>query len=107
MSQQLQSVGPVSCAKVMAVLYGAIGLLMGAIFFLVFSVAGIFGSSSQVSENAGPLRFVLGAGSIVFFPICCAILGAIGGLIVAGSTTLSQNHTGASRSNYGRATLSS
>ena len=94
MSQQLQSVGPVSCAKVMAVLYGAIGLLMGAIFFLVFSVAGIFGSSSQLSENAGPLGFVLGAGSIVFFPICYAILGAIGGLIVAGLYNVIAKYTG-------------
>jgi Transmembrane domain of unknown function (DUF3566) len=94
MSQQLQSVGPVSCAKVLAVLYGAVGLLMGAIFFLAFSVAGIFGSSSQISENAGPLRFVLGAGSIVFFPICYAILGAIGGLIVAWLYNVIAKYTG-------------
>jgi len=94
MSQQLQSVGPVSCAKVLAVLYGAIGLLLGAIFFLVFSVAGIAGSSSQFSNNAGPLGFMLGAGSIIFFPIFYAILGAIGGLIVAALYNVIAKYTG-------------
>jgi hypothetical protein len=94
MSQQLRSVDAVSCAKVMGVLYAIFGLVMGIVFFLLFTVVGIFGSSSEFATHAGPLGFVLGAGSIVFFPICYGILGAIAGLIGSALYNVVAKYTG-------------
>ena len=95
MSQQLKSVGPVSCAKVSAVLYGILGLLMGIVFSVVFTVAGFARSSSpELQGQMGPLGFMLGAGSIVFFPILYAVIGAIGGLIAAALYNVVAKYTG-------------
>ena len=97
MSQQLRNVDAVSCAKVMGVLYAIFGLVMGVVFFLVFTLAGIAGNSSEYFAgrmHAGPLGFVLGAGSIVFFPICYGILGALSGLIGAALYNVVAKYTG-------------
>src|SRR5690242_16580420 len=94
MSQQLKSVGAVSCAKVSAVVYGILGLLLGIVFSVVFTVAGFAGNSSEVSNRMGPLGFLLGASSIIFFPILYAMIGAIGGLIAAALYNVVAKYTG-------------
>ena len=97
MSQQaLRSVGAVSCAKVFAVMYGFVGIFIGAVFSLVFLVTGMAAGSSELQggPQSGVLGLILGVGSIVFFPICYALLGAIGGLIMAGFYNFIPKYTG-------------
>lgn len=66
-------VGPLSCARVAAVLYGGLGLVLGAIFSLV-SLAG-----AAVSGDAdGPaLGMVFGIAAIVVLPLLYAALGFV------------------------------
>jgi hypothetical protein len=95
MSQQLRSVGPVSVAKVMAVLYAIFGLLIGAVLSLVFSFASIAGSAGfPGGTRSGPMGLLFGVGSIIFLPILYAIFGAIGGLIAAGLYNIVAKYTG-------------
>ena len=72
-------VGPMSCAKIAAVLYGIMGLFFGAIFSLV-AAAGAFSAGAE-DTRLFPMMF--GAASIVVFPIMYACLGFVGSLIVA------------------------
>lgn len=85
MTQQLRSVAAVSCAKVFAILYGFIGLVMGVLFSMFFLFAEAIGRSSAFPSGPGrgAAGLLLGVGSIIFFPICYAVFGAIGGLIMA------------------------
>jgi len=79
----LKRIGALSCAKVTAVLYGVIGLIIGffvSLFSLLISAVG-----STFSESSGSwFGALFGIGSIIFFPIFYAALGFIGGLIMAG-----------------------
>ena len=72
-------VGPLSCAKIAAALYGVMGLIMGAIFSAV-AAAGAF---SGAPDNVTIFPMVFGAASIVFFPILYACFGFVGSLIAA------------------------
>jgi len=75
----IRRVGPLSAAKIAATLYAVIGLIVGAIFSLI-GVAGVFG---QQSSETFPFAPMIGAGSIVVFPIMYACIGFIGALIGA------------------------
>ena len=97
MSQQaLRSVGAVSCAKVFAVMYGFVGILIGAVFSLVFLFTGMAAGSDGLpgGMQSPVLSLFLGVGSILFFPICYALLGALGGLIMSGLYNLIAKYTG-------------
>jgi hypothetical protein len=85
MTQQLRSVDAASCAKVLAILYGILGLLIGTMISLFFFLATVIGRSSPIPNEVGgrALGLVFGVGSIIFFPIFYAVIGAVGGLIVA------------------------
>ncbi|NMC44118.1 MAG: hypothetical protein GYA46_09390 [candidate division Zixibacteria bacterium] len=76
----LRRIGPFSCAKVSAVLYLIIGLIVGAIFSLISLMVSSIGGDSEIS---GMMGMLFGVGSIIFFPIIYAIAGFIGGLIMA------------------------
>ena len=75
----VKRVGPVSCAKIAGTLYAVLGLFMGAIFSLVAVVTGF---SSQAS-GAGAFGTVIGAGSIIFFPILYGGMGFVFTLVFA------------------------
>jgi len=71
----IRRVSPMSCAKIMGVLYAVIGLVIGGIFSLVAMAAGSLGG-----RNAFPFPMagaLMGAGAIVVLPICYGLLGAI------------------------------
>lgn len=74
---QLKSVGAFSVAKLFAIMYAVLGLLIGACFSLIAMVG------AAASEDFGPFGALLGVGAIVAFPIIYGIAGAIGGLIMA------------------------
>ena len=75
----IKSVGAVSCAKVAAVLYGGMGLIVGALISLV-SLAGGFASTDAGGAVFGVL---FGMGAIVLLPILYAVLGFVVTLIGA------------------------
>lgn len=75
----IKRVGPVSCAKVSAVLYALIGLIIGAIFSLIALVGG---AMTDTGSGMG-LGAVMGVGAIVALPILYACLGFVGTLIAA------------------------
>jgi hypothetical protein len=78
--QQIRRIGPLSLAKVLGVLYAAIGLVIGAILALAGLVgAGLNGSA----EAGGPLiGLTFGVGAIVFLPLLYGVLGVVLGLVI-------------------------
>ena len=89
--QSIQRVDPISAMKVCAVLYAVIGLVAGAIFSLV-GMAGLMARSNP--ELPAAFGLIFGAAAIIILPICYAIFGAIGGLIMAAIYNLVARYTG-------------
>jgi hypothetical protein len=81
----IRRVNPMSCAKVMGVIYAAIGLLIGLGFsllgFLIGSNAGSLGHDTPFGGAA--LGAMFGVGAIVAMPILYGIMGVIGGALGA------------------------
>jgi hypothetical protein len=78
---ELKEIGPVSCAKVLGLFYGGIGLIAGAIIGL-FAVAGA--ALGHGNNYGNPfLGTLFGMGAIVFLPLLYGTLGVIVGLIVS------------------------
>ena len=75
----LKRIGPVSCAKVVGTLYAILGIVIGVIVSLAVLAGGI---ASNVSRNAA-LGTIIGAGSVVFFPILYGVIGFVASLIGA------------------------
>jgi hypothetical protein len=78
----LRRIEPLSLAKVAAVLYGGLGLIIGAVVSLVALVGSTFAAAAEES----PVPFVgaiLGVGAIVIFPLLYAFFGFLGGLIMS------------------------
>jgi hypothetical protein len=89
----IKRVGPLSVAKIAAVLYAGIGLLVGAVFALI-GMAGLasrMGSDNPGSAFLGPL---FGVGAIVILPVCYGIGGFIIALIMAAIFNLAAGITG-------------
>ena len=78
----IKRIGALSLAKIAAVLYAGIGLLIGAVFALV----GMAGFASQMGGAGSALPFggmLFGVGAIVILPICYGVMGFIFTLIGA------------------------
>ena len=77
----IQRIDPGSLAKVLGVLYAVLGVIGGVLFALM----GAMGFGIGRIPGAGGLGMGLGFGiaAIVIFPICYAVLGFVGGWIVA------------------------
>ncbi|HXN24374.1 MAG TPA: DUF3566 domain-containing protein [Candidatus Dormibacteraeota bacterium] len=66
---------PLSVMKIAAVCYAGVGLLEGVLFSVIFSILPIVGPpQAKMPQFFGPL---LGAFSILVFPILFAIIGGI------------------------------
>ncbi|MFT3806786.1 hypothetical protein [Arenimonas sp.] len=82
----VKRVGALSLGKLMGLMYGGIGLLVGAIFGLVSMVGGMAGLAAQEgAEGAAGAGFMAGLGlaAVVIFPIMYGLMGFIGGLLSA------------------------
>ena len=77
----ITKVNPLSVAKVAAVLYAGMGLLIGALFSLI-GMAGL-GAALGDQEGGRFMGAIFGVGAIVIMPICYAIFGFIGSFIFA------------------------
>ena len=75
----IKRVGPLSCAKVVGILYVFVGLVLGGIFSLL-AIAGAFASDTSQAPFIG---MFVGVGSIIFFPILYGCMGFLSALIGA------------------------
>jgi hypothetical protein len=89
----IKGVGALSVAKIAAVLYAGIGLLIGVVFALI----GTAGFASQLSGPDSNVPFVgmlFGVGAIIILPICYGLMGFIFTLIGATIFNMAARLTG-------------
>ena len=78
----IRRISPMSCAKISGLVYGLIGLLIGACFSLAMMTIGSLAAADD--EPAGAFFGMLfGAGAIVIAPMAYGVLGFIGGGLTA------------------------
>ena len=77
----ITKVNALSVAKVAAVLYAGMGLLIGALFSLIGMIG--VGAALSGQEGAGFLSMLFGVGAIIVMPICYGIIGFIVSFISA------------------------
>jgi hypothetical protein len=73
----IKSVGVLSVAKIMGMIYGCIGLVFAPMFLLI----GLMGSA--LGQRNSPLAGIFGVGFAVLMPVFYGVLGFIAGLIGA------------------------
>jgi len=80
--KKIKRFDPISVMKIAAICYAVLGLLEGIFIAVIFSTAGLAGSSegSNIPRFLAPIFSVF---AIFIFPILFAILGAIGGALGA------------------------
>ena len=72
----VKRIKPLSAMKMGGILYGILGLLIGAIFS-VLALSGVFSSPLTGSGMPGGLPVVFGALAVVILPILYGVLGAV------------------------------
>ena len=75
MVTRINNINPVQLGKVYAVLYAILGLIFGVFFGIASSISG----GAMAASGIGNFGWL----SIIIFPICYAIAGFIGGIILA------------------------
>ena len=76
----IQSIGVVSCAKVLGVVYAALGLLLVP-FFLVAMLVGAFAGKSPADHLADAIAIIVGLVLMVLVPVLYGAMGfAMGAL---------------------------
>ena len=78
----LKSIGVLSAAKIVGVMYAVMGLIMGLVFAGLFSMIPAMAPSGQ-DQIPSWIAPMFGVGSIVILPIMYGIMGFIGGAIGA------------------------
>jgi hypothetical protein len=73
----IKSVGVLSFAKIMGMIYGCMGLIFAPFFLLI----GLLGSA--IGQQNSPLAGIFGVGFAVFMPVLYGVIGFIMGLIGA------------------------
>lgn len=75
----LKRVGPLSVAKIAAVLYALMGFLFGA----CLSVFSLISGMVRPQESAGPLANAFGVGAVIWMPFFYGSIGFVGSLVTA------------------------
>src|SRR5262245_57649514 len=78
----LKSIGVMSAAKVVGVLYAVMGLLLGLVFGALFSLIPAMATGRE-GDVPGWLAPMFGFGAIIFMPVLYGICGFVGGAIAA------------------------
>lgn len=89
----VRRIEPLSLARTVALIYGGIGLLVGALVSLAAAVGSAFAALAEQS----PVPFaglIFGVGAIVLFPLLYAFFAFLGGLIVAALYNLAARWSG-------------
>jgi len=74
----IKSVDALSAGKVMACLYGLLGVIVG----LFFTLAAILGAAIGEGQG-GPIAVLFGLGASFFVPVFYGVIGFLGGVISA------------------------
>jgi len=91
---QLKRIGPLSCARMAAVLYAALGLIVG-FFVSVAALLGMaLGSVVEGEPGAALIGLLFGIGAIVLLPIVYGLLGFVCALVGAALYNLVARLTG-------------
>lgn len=77
----LRRIGVLSLAKVLAVIYAGIGLVVGGMLSMFAVLGGIAGASRDAAS--GVVGLLIGVGAIFFAPIFYGVMGFLGGLLTA------------------------
>jgi len=84
-----------SLAKVMGMIYGGIGLVIGLIFSFFALLGAAFGTALQDSSGPEAIFGVLfGVGAVILFPILYGLLGFLGGLLTSALYNLAARTVG-------------
>ena len=75
----IKRIGPLSVAKLSAVLYAVVGLVLGG----VFSLVGLAGGFASEAPGAAGIGAVVGVAAIVVFPILYGVMGFVITLLTA------------------------
>ena len=73
----IKSVGVLSVAKIMGLMYACLGLIFAPLFLLIGLLA------SAAGQHNNPLAGIFSIGFAVFFPVLYGVIGFIAGLIGA------------------------
>jgi hypothetical protein len=77
----LKRIGPLSLAKVSAVIYAIIGFIVGCVFALISLIGGAV--SQQFGGRGGGFGAIFGVGAVILFPIMYGVFAFIASLISA------------------------
>ncbi len=78
----IKRIGPLSCAKIVGLLYAFLGFLAGLLLAL-FSLVGGLAASHASHAAAGPFAALFGVAGIILFPLIYGALGFVIALISA------------------------
>jgi hypothetical protein len=76
----LKSVGVLSAAKIVGLMYAILGLIMGLFFAAVFSMIPMSDANPEMPTWLAPM---FGTGAILIMPIFYGCMGFVGGAIAA------------------------
>jgi hypothetical protein len=74
----VRRIGMLSLAKMLAVLYASLGLIIGAFFFAFALIGAVVGPGNQLAAG-----LVAGAAIIVLAPLFYGLIGFVGGIVLA------------------------
>lgn len=78
---RIRSIGLWSACKLFGVLYGLLGLVLGGIITGLSMLGFLGGVAAGMKDLPGFLPLVIGAASIVIFPLVYGLVGALAGVI--------------------------
>ena len=89
----IKKVGAFSLAKILVIIYGFLGFLVGLIFSFVSMIGAIVGA--KFADSPEPFfGMIFGVGAIILFPVVYGTLGFVGGLIISGIYNIAAKWTG-------------
>lgn len=77
----LRRVEPIPAAKLVGVVYGLLGLIIGGFASMAFMLGGMAGAAAGRQAVPQVFGILFGAGSIIFFPLLYGGMGFVGTLI--------------------------
>ncbi len=91
----IRRVNPLSAAKVGGVLYGLLGLVIGAVISVAaVAFSGAIAAAAPESQAGSMYGMLFGAGAIVILPICYGLLGFVGTLLTTALFNFATKFTG-------------
>jgi hypothetical protein len=91
---KLKRVGPLSCAKVAAILYSGIGLVVGFCISLAALLGVAIGAAAGDEPGMAVLGLLFGVGAVVVLPIVYGLAGFLSALVGAALYNLAARVTG-------------